>query len=72
MKSKSTFHLEDLKRLTRHARSYLHGIKTGEVFIKGENISYLDAGEGEVVLLIHGYSSTKTLWRMQMTPLMKH
>ncbi|MCP9198711.1 alpha/beta hydrolase [Gramella sp. GC03-9] len=38
----------------------------------GISLEYLDQGEGEVVLLLHGLGSTKADWDMQLDALSKH
>lgn len=54
----------DLGFLTRHAVTYFRDIKQRQSFVQGENISYLEAGSGDVVLLLHGLDGSRQIWRL--------
>lgn len=69
MKIPNLIHLEDVKRLTRHARTYLEDIKLRELFVLGETVSYLESGEGEPVLMLHGYNGNVHVMRSLLSPL---
>jgi len=49
----------------------MDGIQSCFVNIKGFNIHYLTAGEGEPVLLLHGWPTSSFLWRNIIEPLAK-
>lgn len=64
--------VEDLKRLSWHARSYLKNVKSKKAFVAGENVSYFEAGRGEPVLLIHGYNGSRNVWRILLNHMLPH
>ncbi|MDX1695966.1 MAG: alpha/beta hydrolase [Ketobacteraceae bacterium] len=66
----SLIQLEDIKRLTWQARSYLRDMRLKKSFIAGEQVSYLEGGKGAPVILLHGYNGNVHIWRMLMEKLM--
>jgi pimeloyl-ACP methyl ester carboxylesterase len=46
--------------------SVLPGARQGELRLDGARVFYLEAGQGEPVLLLHGYPESHLCWRLQM------
>jgi pimeloyl-ACP methyl ester carboxylesterase len=42
------------------------------VLVNGRTIAYLDEGEGDTVILIHGFGGSMWQWEYQQTPLARH
>ena len=40
--------------------------------LHGERVAYLDEGEGEVILLLHGIAGSSQTWRSLIRPLSRH
>ena len=57
--------------VTSHLNSYLGSIKNYRVEIYDQQWRYLDGGEGEVVIFLHGLCGSKTQWRSLMRHLIK-
>lgn len=62
----SLFESQELKNLTRYVRGYLGGLRTLCIDIEGEEFKYLEGGEGETILFLHGITGSKTQWRSLM------
>lgn len=58
--------------VSNHITSYWNAIHRKEVPVKGLKASYLEAGEGPTILLVHGFFGTKNHWRSVMMGLKKH
>ncbi len=57
--------------VSNHITSYWNAIYRKEVAVGGLKTSYLEAGEGPTVLLLHGFFGTKNHWRSVMMGLKK-
>lgn len=62
----SLFESQELKNLTRYVRGYLGGLRTLCMDIEGEEFKYLEGGEGDTILFLHGITGSKTQWRSLM------
>ena len=47
-------------------------IETDEITLHGRRLSYVQAGHGPVLLLIHGVAGTLENWRPVIGPLSEH
>ncbi len=56
----------DYKSLSRYVSSYLGSLKTHSLDINGQEWKYLDGGEGETIVFLHGLAGSKVLWRSLM------
>lgn len=54
---------EDIALVGRHSVSYLSDITSKQVKHADQTFSYLEAGEGETVVLLHGFGVSKSIWR---------
>lgn len=57
------------KALAQHVSSFWRGIKKTSVTVNETPISYLEAGAGEAIILLHGFAGAKTHWRSFMVGL---
>lgn len=57
---------EDLKRITRHAKTYLGPLESREIVKDQDKISILEAGSGTKILFLHGVAVSKSSWRTVM------
>ena len=62
----SLFEAKELKNLSRYVRGYLGGLHSLCVEIEGEEFRYLEGGEGETIVFLHGILGSKTQWRSLM------
>lgn len=62
----SFFESKELKNLSRYVRGYLGGLRSLHMDIEGEEFKYLEGGEGETVIFLHGILGSKTQWRSLM------
>lgn len=62
----SLFEAKELKNLSRYVRGYLGGLRSLCVEIEGEEFKYLEGGEGETIVFLHGILGSKTQWRSLM------
>lgn len=60
---------EDVALVGRHSVSYLSDITSKQIKHADQTFSYLDAGEGETVVLLHGFGVSKSVWRPLMSRL---
>ncbi|OUS28897.1 hypothetical protein A9Q99_11000 [Gammaproteobacteria bacterium 45_16_T64] len=56
----------DYKNLSRYVSSYLGSLKSHSVEINDQEWNYLDGGQGETILFLHGLAGSKVLWRSLM------
>ncbi|MBV1922199.1 MAG: alpha/beta hydrolase [Pseudomonadales bacterium] len=56
----------DYKNLSRYVSSYLGRLQTHSVDIDGQECKYLEGGEGEAIVFLHGVGGSKVLWRSFM------
>jgi len=56
----------DYKNLSRYVSSYLGGLKTHSVAINDQEWRYIEGGEGETIIFLHGLGGSKLLWRSLM------
>ncbi len=56
----------DYKNLSRYVSSYLGSLQAYSVDIDGQECKYLEGGEGETIVFIHGVGGSKVLWRSFM------
>jgi len=62
----SLFESTELKNLSRYVSSYLGGLQSLCMEVDGEDVRYLDGGQGETIIFIHGLLGSKTQWRSMM------
>lgn len=60
------FESNELKNLSRYVRGYLGGLRSLHMDIEGEEFKYLEGGEGETIIFLHGIMGSKTQWRSLM------
>ena len=60
---------DSFELLSRHVTSYLGGVREAKCFFQGKEWKFLAAGSGEVILCLHGFGSTKVMWRSFMAGL---
>lgn len=53
----------DYKNLSRYVSSYLGSLQAYSVDIDGQECKYIEEGEGETIVFIHGIGGSKVLWR---------
>lgn len=58
--------------VSNHITSYWNSIYRKEVPVRGIKTTYLEAGEGPSILLVHGFSGAKNHWRSVMMGLKRH
>lgn len=58
--------------VANHIASYWKGIFRKEVQIQGQPYTYLEAGTGPTILLVHGFFGAKNHWRSVMMGLKKY
>ena len=68
----SFFDSNDLKNLSRYVRGYLGGLRSLCMEIEGEEFKYLEGGEGETIIFLHGILGSKTQWRSVMQAYTNH
>ena len=54
------------KNMSRYVSSYLGSLQAHSVDIDGQECKYLEGGEGETIVFIHGLGGSKVLWRSFM------
>lgn len=62
----------DIRHLGAFAKSFLGSIESRKYNFNGTSCTYLDAGKGPLVVLLHGSAVTKTYWRQIMQILAPH
>ena len=68
----SFFESKELKNLSRYVRGYLGGLRSLHMDIEGEEFKYLEGGEGETIIFLHGILGSKTQWRSLMQAYTNH
>ncbi|RLU01587.1 alpha/beta fold hydrolase [Ketobacter sp.] len=63
---------KDLRNLSRYVRGYLGGLRSLHMDIEGEEFKYLEGGEGETLIFLHGILGSKTQWRSLMQAYTSH
>lgn len=56
----------DLKHLRDFAKTYLGNIVHTKYEFRGHRCNFLEAGQGEKIIMLHGNATTKTYWRQIM------
>lgn len=56
--------LIDFAHLTNFITGLTNGIDHKQVELNGKQVSYLDAGDGETLLFIHGFGGANYMWRV--------
>jgi pimeloyl-ACP methyl ester carboxylesterase len=59
-------------QLERQAPSDLPGYKAGTISVRGGDLAYEVAGQGEPIVLLHGHSFDRRMWDPQFAELAKH
>ena len=62
----SLFESNELRNLSRYIRGYLGGLRSLCVEIEGEEFKYLEGGDGDTIIFLHGILGSKTQWRSLM------
>lgn len=57
---------EDLQFLALHTAAYLGSLRSRKIEIDGQNYSYLEGGQGPLVLFLHNAAGSKAHWRTLM------
>lgn len=60
---------ESFQILAKHTLTYLGELQSHKIQINGERFTYLEGGQGPVLLLLHGAGGSKTQWRTVMQQL---
>ncbi|AUM14478.1 hypothetical protein Kalk_19495 [Ketobacter alkanivorans] len=68
----SFFESQELKSLSRYVRGYLGGLRSLCMDIEGEEFKYLEGGEGDTLIFLHGVMGSKTQWRTLMQAYTSH
>ena len=61
----------EYRYLSGQLKSYLAPLRNYRINVEGQEWKYLEGGSGDVVLFLHGLSSSKTQWRSIMRELVK-
>ena len=61
-----------LTSASTYATSYFKGIKTKTCTLGDENYSYLEGGQGETIIFLHGMGISKSFWRGSLSQLQEH
>lgn len=62
---------EDIALVGRHSVSYLSDITSKQIKHADQTFSYLEAGEGETIVLLHGFGVSKSVWRPLVSRLLR-
>ena len=54
------------KNLSRYVSSYLGSLQAYSVDVDGQECKYIEGGEGETIVFVHGIGGSKVLWRSFM------
>lgn len=62
----------NLHMFAQQSKSYFSSINTKSIRIGAEKFSYLEAGKGETIILLHCFNGAKNVWRILANHLKEH